>query len=187
MGKTSKFFALALSAVLAFALVACGNAAPADSGASEGEGGESTSVGMANPWSDVASAEEAADTAGVGYFTVPEGTEIALGPIKVEAWRAMEGLAEARVSFPAVDMTIRKGLKQDGEDVSGDYGTYAHEWTVDVDGFEVTCFGNRKGEATKTIWTSDNFAYSIVVLGLGGDTDFGLSADDVVTMVQGVQ
>ena len=32
---------------------------------------EETNVGMANPWSDAADADAAADGAGVGYFIVP--------------------------------------------------------------------------------------------------------------------
>ena len=54
-------------------------------------------------------------------------------------------------------------------------------------GLELTCFGNREGDATKTIWTIDDMAYSITVLGLGGDTDFGLSADDLNSLVNAIQ
>ena len=41
----------------------------------------SAMVGMPNPWSDAASADEAAVGAGIGTFGTPEGIEISLGPI----------------------------------------------------------------------------------------------------------
>ena len=52
---------------------------------------------------------------------------------------------------------------------------------------EVTCFGNREGEATKTIWQSGDYYYSITAEGLGGDEDFGLNADDLSSLINGIQ
>ena len=150
-------------------------------------------VGMPNPWSDAASADEAAVGAGIGTFGTPEGIEISLGPIDHVKYRYMDGIAEMDVEFPAVSMCIRKGVSPDettapaAGDISGDYGEYAHTWTQNVKGLELTCFGNREGDATKTIWTVNDMAYSITVLGLGGDTDFGLSADDLNSLVNAIQ
>ena len=153
-------------------------------------GGGSQQTGMANPWSDVDSAEAAAEGAGIDGFTVPEGLEISLGTIKVGQYRCMEGMAEARIPIAAVDMTIRKGTKA-GEmaegDISGDYGEYKYDWTVNVGDIEVKCFGNREGEATKTIWSVGEYDYSISAFGEGGDTDYGLPADDVTALVEAVK
>ena len=101
----------------------------------------------------------------------------------------MDGLAETTVEFPAVEMTIRKGksdVATEG-DISGDYNTYANEWTQNVKGLELKCFGNREGDATKTIWTVDDYCYSITVQGLGGDEDYGLSPDDLNSLINGIQ
>ena len=147
----------------------------------------SSEVGMPNPWSDVDTAEEAAQGAGVEDFVVPEGLEISLGPIAVDQYRCMENIAEARVEFPAVSMCIRKGAAVQGGDISGDYNEYAHTWTQDVDGIEVTCAGNREGDSTKTIWSNGKYCYSINVLGLGGDDDYGLPAEDVAALVAAIQ
>lgn len=159
-------------------------------GAMPDNGGENGQAGVANPWSDVGSAEEAAAGAGFDSFAVPEGVEIGLGEVRSDAYRCMDGLAEVIVEFPAVEMTIRKGLREleiaEG-DISGDYNEYNYDWKVDVDGTEVWCFGNREGEATKTIWNDGTYDYSIVVLGLGGDEDYGLPSDDVVTLVSGIK
>ena len=146
-------------------------------------------VGIANPWSDVNTLEEAAKGAGLDGFSIPEGAEISLGEVKLSQARCMEGLAEVNIEYPAVEMTIRKGkasIAQDG-DLSGDYNSYDNTWTQNIKGLEVTCFGNRKGEATKTIWQVDDTCYSITAFGLGGDTDYGLSADDLNSLINGIQ
>ena len=152
---------------------------------------ENNEVGMANPWSDVDSAEAAAEGAGLDTFMVPDGeAEISLGEVKVTQYRCMKGMAEAVVEFPAVEMTIRKGDKS-GEmaegDISGDYSEYKYDWTQNIKGLEVKCFGNRDGEATKTIWSVDDMDYSITVQGLGGDEDYGLPADDLNSLINGIQ
>ena len=147
--------------------------------------------GMPNPWSEADSLAAAAEGAGIDGFSIPEGSEISLGAVDVSAYRYMDGLAEAVVEFPAVEMRVRKGLASAADvgegDISGDYGEYANTWTQNIKGLEVTCFGNREGEAAKTIWQLDDTYYSITVEGLGGDTDFGLSADDLSSLINGIQ
>ncbi len=101
----------------------------------------------------------------------------------------MDGIAEAVIPIGAVDMTIRKGLATaaDNGDISGDYNSYSNEWTQNIKGLEVKCYGNREGEATKTIWMVDDTCYSITAYGAGGDDDFGLSADDLSSLINGIQ
>ena len=150
---------------------------------------EGENVGMANPWSDAGTLAEAAEGAGIDGFSIPEEAEISLGEVKLSQARYMDGLAEAVVEYPAVEMTIRKGnasVAEDG-DISGDYNEYANTWTQNIKGLEVTCFGNREGDATKTIWKVDDTCYSITAYGLGGDTDYGLSADDLNSLINGIQ
>lgn len=145
---------------------------------------------LANPWSTVDSSEAAAKGAGIDSFTVAEDMEIELGPVKPTEYRCMDGLAEVDVLFPAVDMTIRKGTSDlaDGTgDVSGDYNEYKYEWTQNVKGLDVNCYGNRKGEATKILWRVDDYCYSITAYGLGGDEDYGLGEDSVNTLINGIQ
>lgn len=155
-------------------------------GAAPGEG----DVGMPNPWSDVDSAEEAAKGAGLDEFVVPEGLEISLGTVEVAQYRCMEGIADAETPIAAVDMTIRKG-KKDLEiaegDISGDYGEYKYDWNMTIGDVEVKCFGNREGEATKTIWSNGEYDYAILAFGAGGDDDFGLNTDDLTALVSGIR
>ena len=144
-------------------------------------------TGLANPWSDVESAEEAAKGAGIDSFVIAEDPGLDLGQLFEKTYRCMDGIAEARLEFPASALTIRKGTNAEEGDISGDYTEYANTWTQDVNGIEVTCFGNREGDAAKSIWTVDNMYFSIVAEGLGGDQDFGLNAERLTAMVSSIQ
>ena len=144
-------------------------------------------TGLANPWSDVESAEEAAKGAGIDSFVIAEDPGLDLGQLFERTYRCMDGIAEARLEFPASALTVRKGTIAEEGDSSGDYTESATTWTQDVNGIEVTCFGNREGDATKSIWTVDNMYFSIVAEGLGGDQDFGLNAERLTAMVSSIQ
>jgi len=144
-------------------------------------------TGLANPWSDVGSAEEAAKGAGIDSFVIAEDPGLDLGELFERTYRCMDGIAEARLEYPASALTVRKGTIAEEGDISGDYTEYANTWTQDVNGIEVTCFGNREGDATKSIWTVDNMYFSIVAEGLGGDQDFGLNAERLTAMVSSIQ
>ena len=176
-----KLMMIALAAAMALTLAACG------SGGSEPEAEETE--GMANPWTEVETPEEAAEGAGVGYFQVPEeGTETSGGPVGWDVFQFMEGIAEADGWIGTADLTVRKGLNQDSEDVSGDYTEYAYDWTQEVDGWQVSCFGNEDGKAMKAIWISDNFSYSIMVRGQGDIHDtYGVDAEAIDTLVSAIQ
>ena len=146
-------------------------------------------TGMANPWTDVETADEAADGAGVGYFLVPEeNMDTTGGIVNWYGFQYMEGIAEADGAIGAAELTVRKGLKQDTTDVSGDYTEYAYEWTQQTEDWEVECFGNEEGRAMKAIWLSDNFSYSIMVRGQGDLYDvYGLDEEAVRALVASIQ
>ena len=100
----------------------------------------------------------------------------------------MEGIAEADGLLGSADLKIRKGLKQNSEDISGDYNNYSVNWTFEVDGFTIRCSGNEDGKIRKAIWVSDNFSYSINVTGQGEDSDtFGPDEETIKLLVQAIQ
>ncbi len=146
-------------------------------------------VGLANPWTEVATAEEAADGAGVGYFMVPEeNMETTGGQVNWFCFQYMEHIAEADGGIGSAELTVRKGLKQDGEDVSGDYTEYAFAWTQEADDWQISCFGNEEGQTMKAIWVSDNFSYSIMVRGQGDIYDtYGLDQEAIDALVAAIQ
>lgn len=140
-----------------------------------------------NGWSDAESTDDAADKAGLDMFMVdPEG--LSLGDVTNAEYHYKEGCAQAYYGVAAVDLYVNKGLHSVyNGDVSEDTTKYAHEWTQNIKGLEVTCYGNRDGEATKTIWSLEDYDYAILAYGAGGDTDFGLSADDVSSLINSIQ
>ena len=150
---------------------------------------EEEAVGLANPWTEVETAEEAAEGAEVGYFMLPEeNTETTGGEIHWFAYLYMEHLAEADGVIGSADLTVRKGLNQESEDVSGDLTEYAYTWTQTTEDWEVTCFGNEEGQVMKAIWLSDNFSYSIMVRGQGDIYDtYGLDAEAIEALVAAIQ
>ena len=163
----------------------------AEESASEEAAEESASAnagqtGIANPWSDVASAEEAAKGAGIDGFSLADDLGLDLGQEFERTFRCMDGIAEARMEFAASALTVRKGTAAEDGDISGDYNTYAHTWEEDVNGVKVTCSGNREGDATKAIWEVDGMCFSSFAEGLGGDTDFGLNAERLSALLNAV-
>lgn len=156
----------------------------------EQEGVNREEVGLANPWSSAATAESAAEGAGVGYFEVPEaGTKLDGGTVAWSGYQYMKNLAEADGAIEASELTVRKGLKQDSEDVSGDYNEYAHTWDITVGDWQVHCFGNDEGKAQKVTWVSDNFSYSIGVRAQDEESAevVTLSEADVTALVGAIQ
>lgn len=204
-----KLMALGASACLALALAGCGGGATTAASSSAGSEASSAAsassassaassavsseegTGIANPWTEVTSADEAAKGAGVDSFTTPIGTETSIGPLdeNYAVYSYMDGLAQAECPLAAIEVTFRKGLASAAEDgdISGDYNSYKNTWTQVIDGVEVTCFGNREGEATKTIWTEGDYAYAILAYGAGGDTDYGFPIDLLTEMVAGTK
>ena len=191
-----KTIAIAAALAMALTMTSCASKSQESTETNAAETGESTSI--ANPWTSVETAQEAADGAGVGSFEVPaDGTQSSIGPINWYGYQYMDYLAEADGAIGAAELTVRKGINAekapedvsyDGNDVSGDYTEYAYTWDMDVDDWKVTCFGNEDGKTMKAIWQSDNFSYSIMVRGQGDLHDtFGLGSDDTTAIIKAVQ
>ena len=164
--------------------------APAEEASSSESGtSEESADGMANPWSEVQTAEDAAEGAGVGYFLLPEnGTEMDGGRVDWSGFQYMEHLAEADGYIGTAELTVRKGLKQESDDVSGDYTEYLFEWEQEAGDFTARCFGNEEGKMMKAVWLSDNFSYSIMVRGQGDIYDtYGIGEEDVVALISAIQ
>lgn len=155
-----------------------------------GEVNETAGAAFEN-WTDAATAEEAAHGAGLDSMADLKGTVISLGELGTMGdvtYKYTDGAVRVSCPAAAVEMFVIKANASTGNgDVSFDSTAYANEWTQDVDGQEVTCFGNREGEATKTIWTAGDYSYAVLAYGAGGDDDYGLSAEDVAIMVNAVK
>ena len=176
---------------------ATGAAAETDAAAETGAATEADAAGEAGAaeghtnWTEAATAEEAAQGAGLDSLADLNGVKISLGELGTMGsvtYRYMDGVAQIFCPAAAVEMSAIKAKVPAGDgDVSFDSTAYAHEWTQDVDGQEVHCFGNREGEATKTIWTDGEYNYAVLAYGAGGDDDFGLQPEDVAIMVNALK
>ena len=201
--KNLKLLAIALVAVLAIGIVGCSsNASSSSSASSSGSSTsatsqsssasssssssasskESSSIGTPNPWSEVASAAEAAQGAGLKSFSVPDaGIGLTVGKLGDWKFSCMDGIAQAKTTAGDVDITIRKGVYAGDGDISGDYNTYESEWPLTLKGLTVNCAGHSADAANKVLWISHNDAYCILADGAG------LSPDDINSLINAIQ
>ena len=165
---------------------------PLEGGSETDETAEAAGAdGEQTNWIEAATAEEAVQGAGIDAVADMNGTVISLGELGTMGdvtYKYTDGAVRVSCPAAAVEMFVIKAEASTGNgDVSFDSTAYANEWTQDVDGQEVTCFGNREGEATKTIWTAGDYSYAVLAYGAGGDDDYGLGAEDVAIMVNAVK
>ena len=165
---------------------------PLEGGSETDETAEAAGAdGEQTNWTEAATAEEAVQGAGIDAVADMNGTVISLGELGTMGdvtYKYTDGAVRVSCPAAAVEMFVIKAEASTGNgDVSFDSTAYANEWTQDVDGQEVTCFGNREGEATKTIWTAGDYSYAVLAYGAGGDDDYGLGAEDVAIMVNAVK
>ena len=180
-----KIITILFVGIMVLSLVACGEKATFNEEAPV----PADNVGIANPWSEVETPNEAAQSAGVEQLIVPEnGTETSSGRVDFSSFHYMEGIAEANGYIGTADFVVRKGLKQEGENISGDYTEYVYSWTQDVDGILVSCSGNEEGKTMNAIWDTDNYSYSMIVRGQGDISDtYGIDADAVSALVTAIK
>ena len=150
--------------------------------------GEEQLVGMPNPWREATDAFDAAQGAGLAEFDVPMSLEkYGIGTYKT-TYYCMKGLAEVRYDTGAAEITVRKGVPVENNDVSGDYNQYEYSWTQVIDeDDEIICFGNIEGVASKVIWEEDGFDFAIMCRGFGGESDYGLTAEALYELVDDIE
>ena len=189
----NRIFAVASTLALALTLGACA-AAPSNSEPTVPEEEQSE---LANPWTQVDTAQAAADGAGVGYFNLPEnGTVLEEGgPVDFTDFQYTKLLAEADGYAGTAELVVRKGVNRpaeevayDTDDVSGDLTEYAHSWDMEAAGWQVKCYGNEEWRVMKAVWHSDNFSFSFTVRGQGDIADtYGLSESDAATLIDSIE
>lgn len=195
-----KLLAIAFTAVLAIGVVGCssnssssapasggGSSAPASSPAasepaSATSSETSASVGIPNPWSEAASAAEAAEAAGLKGFSVPDaGIGLTIGNLGDWTFSSTDGMAQAKTTAGDVEITIRKAVLAGNGDISGDYNAYEYEWPLTLKGLTVECSGHSEDAANKVLWASSDDAYCILADGAG------LSPDDINSLINAIQ
>lgn len=197
-----KWMALALSAVLALSLVACGPSGNNDQNSSEGPSNNSSAAGdanstdgansdttdtdtstdtgdgnaqIANPYVDCETLEEAGELAGFD-ISVPEEIDGGYAQSTIQAIEN-EMIQVVYTTEAGDEITLRKGLGT--EDISGDYNEYAEENTLEVDGVSVATRG-AEGTVNAATWSDGTYAFSITA-------SAGLSSESVSALVSSMQ
>ncbi len=140
-------------------------------------------TGMINPWSEAATAEEAAQGAGLDLFVLPEVLVCFPGGAPDPVLRYMEGLAEAVYTDGTNTLVLRKGVGD--EDVSGDYNSYPETWETNWKGLMIQCAGD-SGQARRANWYFGGNAYSLT-FNVGAEELPGLEEHEVTSIVNQIQ
>ncbi|MBQ4257281.1 MAG: hypothetical protein II714_06480, partial [Oscillospiraceae bacterium] len=114
---------------------------------------DTPAAGMANPWKEYPSLEEAGNAAGFD-FELPDS----LGGYELDTARVMnKEIIQADFADGDSTLTLRKGIT-DG-DISGDYNTYKNRYRGKIG--DVTVHIRANGEEFSTaVWEKDGYKYS---------------------------
>ena len=159
--------------ILALLMSACGGQKNA----------EESAVGLPNPWSEAADAEEAAQGAGLDSFMVPEALFCFPNGFEGPAFQYTKGLAQAQYQDGQNRLVLRKGLGE--EDISGDYTAYPETWEINWKGLSIQCSG-AEGKVGLARWSVDGCSFSLGWYALEGEST-GLSEEEVCSLVNQVQ
>ncbi len=127
-------------------------------------------AGLANPFIECATIEEAAKAAGFD-FTLPSSIPDGYTEPKIRA--VSNTMIEVIYTTSEDKLTARKAAKTG--DISGDYNIYAEEESVDVGDLKVELKGN-DGNVSVATWTDGDYSYSV-------STRTGLARDIMVKLV----
>lgn len=114
-------------------------------------------TGLANPFEDYASIEEAEAAAGFS-FGVPE----VIGGYDTVIYRVAKDISLFEVIYTGEASTLTARKAPGGWNISGDNNQYSVEVAETLQGAQVTCWG--EGDSLfLAMWTADNYSYSLSV------------------------
>lgn len=195
-----KMIALALSAVMALSLVACGdkgnpvddntNIVGDDPAAWEPafDSEQKSDIEIPDPFSECGSLEEAAQNAGFS-FDVPEAVDGYAQRI-IRTMAGGEGSAMIEVIYQneidgkestdrADEVRMRKA--KGDEDISGDYMAYSETGSLTIGNIQVTVKGEH-GNINLATWTDNGYTYSIGVY-----SETGITAEKMSDFIAAVK
>lgn len=129
----------------------------------------SQSVGIANPWSDWTSMEDAEAAAGFS-FGLPEAIA---GSFTASAYRTLNNeLIEIIYRDADSEICVRKTAGE-GQDISGDYNQYDATTEEAFDGGSVIRYCNSSNNAVKQLVSYKGYSWSLVASnGFGDNSDW---------------
>ena len=176
-----KSLALVFVFVLALALAGC-----ASGGSSSSSDASSSETEIANPWTEVDSAQAAAEGAGIESFEVADNLGLSDLEFASVSYRYMDGIAEADFDGGAFKVTVRKSTKYTGQELSGDYTEYPEQWVVMLKDLGINCQGYERDKASSLEWSRGRANYSVVFTGLGGE-NMAITDSDIIALPANVK
>lgn len=175
-----KFLIFTVTAAMLLSLAACSSttspAAEPEQPAQEEVISDNNQI--PNPWTDCATADEAAQAAGFD-LAAPD----AISGSSEKSYQVMhsdDGAVISEITYTDGDERAAYVRKAPGaDDISGDYNDYAETETVDVDGADVTMKG-ADGLVNLAVWTSGEYSYALHVTA-------GLSQSDMAALISEIR
>lgn len=180
---------LTVAAVLAIALAGCSSAPKESTEPAEPEVVEEevADEGTTIEWTDATDAAAAAKGAGFDRFGVIDSFKLGDLEFKDPKFSYSGGVAQAVYETPATMFTIRKADGNHNVPVTDRVlGEFAANWTKEIEGIEVNCYGAAKGATTVATWKEGTREFGVTFQGLGGD-EMSMDSDELATIVKGVK
>lgn len=180
---------LTVAAVLAITLAGCASA-PKESAETVAEPEAVEEVADEGPkieWTDATDAAAAAKGAGFDRFGVIDSFKLGDLEFKDPKFSYSGGVAQAVYETPATMFTIRKADGNHNVPVTDRVlGDFTANWTKEIDGIEVNCYGVAKGAATVATWKEGTREFGVTFQGLGGE-EMSMDSDELATIVKGIK
>lgn len=140
-------------------------------------------IGMANPFQDCQTLEEAASITGFSIELptkeqLPEWADKIIYRASVVNTKLLEIIYPGDENFTK-EIRIRKALATDKEDISGDYNSYEKEEKIELGGKSVIAKSNQD-KIFVVIWNQEDYSYSLRV-------SQGLNKSEIIALMNEIK
>lgn len=142
-------------------------------------GGQMSTFGMPNPWTETERLEDALLISGVDFC--PPEEESLPRDMRLTGYRALPGTIEADYTNGEEELMLRASLDDEGYELSGDYNTYSHAWEENIGDVRVDCLGDGEHINVATFQNGDTAYALTMACGMEGS---GLTPDELALLVR---
>ena len=138
-------------------------------------------------WTEVKTAAEAAKGAGLKSFDVADEITIGSNTFSKPQFSYAGGVAQAFYEGAATGVFVRKGTTSSTAPlVDRDIHSFPQEWSINLKGLNIDCYGADTKSATVVIWKIDDEIYTVTYQGLGGG-EVSMTEDDIKSLPNAIQ
>ena len=162
--------------------------ASASSASSSAKASSSASSSATIKWTSAKTADEAAKGAGIDLFAVPDSIVIADITFSAPTFYYTEHVAQATYEVSGTaKLVVRKAEGAHTAPLTdSDKSSFAQSWKNNYEGFEVTCYGDKQGEASICLWNDGTKEYGVEIAGHGSNK-VTMDAEDVDDIVKAIK